>query len=329
MKTILPEEFLGKLKKQKYQVVGRHSGVKACRWTRKALTGGGFCYKQKFYGIQSHRCLQMTPTIGFCTNHCLHCWRVEPEDINIQWDEQLIENLEDPDPPSEIVEGCLKAQKRILSGYKPTGHKKVTWEKWKEAMEPTQVAISLSGEPTLYPFISELIDTLNARNMTTFLVSNGTRPKVIENLSKPTMFYISVYGPDKPTYLRVARPIEPNNWEKLNESLELMNNFNSNTVLRLTLINGLNLLHPEGYAKLIEKANPTFVEAKAYMYVGYSRSRLNFEHMPEFSQIQDFAGQLSTLTGYKILDESAPSRVVLLSKLDKKINISKNSVKQY
>ena len=323
MKALLPEKFLKKVKKQKYQVVGRHTGVKACRWLRKALTGEGICYKQKFYGIKSHRCLQMTPTLGFCTNHCLHCWRNEPEDLGYQWDEQLIENVEDPDSPSDIIEGCLKAQKRILSGYKPTGHEKVTWERWNEAMEPNQVAISLSGEPTLYPLLNDLIDAFNARRMTTFLVTNGTRPNVLAELTAPTMLYISIYGPDKPTYLRVARPIELNNWEKLNESLELMNSFDSNTVLRLTLINDLNLKNPEGYAKLIEKANPTFVEAKSYVFVGPSRARLQFEHMPTLSQIQTFSKQLSTLTGYNVLDESKPSRVVLLSKLKKKINIYK------
>lgn len=321
IKALLPEKFLQKLKKQKYQIVGRHSGVKACRWLRKSLLGEGVCYKQKFYGIKSHRCLQMTPTIGFCTNHCLHCWRIQPQDIQIHWDELLIEKLEDPDPPELIVEESIEAQKRILSGYKPTSHKKVTWKKWEEAMEPTQVAISLSGEPTLYPYINELIEMYKARHMTTFLVTNGTRPRVIENIVKPTMFYISVYGPDKAIYLRVTRPIEPKNWEKLNESLELMNSFNSNTVLRLTLINGLNLSHPEKYAKLIEKANPTFVEAKAYVFVGPSRLRLQFEHMPQFVQIQEFAEQLAIHSGYQILDESKASRVVLLSRLNKKINL--------
>ncbi|MFX1295392.1 MAG: 4-demethylwyosine synthase TYW1 [Promethearchaeota archaeon] len=324
VKALLPKEFLEKLKKQKYQIVGRHSGVKACRWTRKAITGGNFCYKQKFYGIQSHRCLQMTPTIGFCTNHCFHCWRIEPQDINIHWDEQLIEKIENPDPPMEIIEGSLEAQKRILSGYKPTGHTKVKWEKWKEAMNPNQVAISLSGEPMLYPYINDLIDAYKARNMTTFLVSNGTRPKVLQSLSKPTMLYISIYGPNKSIYLRVTRSIDPKNWENLNESLEILNSFDSNTVLRLTLVNKLNLLHPEGYAKLIENANPTFVEVKAYMYVGYSRFRLNFEHMPQFSQIQDFAEQLSAYTSYRILDTSKASRVVLLSRLSKKINLGIN-----
>ncbi len=324
VKTLLPEELLGILKKQKYQVVGRHSGVKACRWLRKSLIGAGFCYKQKFYGIQSHRCLQMTPAVGFCTNHCLHCWRVEPDDVNIRWDELHLEKLENPDSPKEIVEGSLEAQKRILSGYKPTSHTKVSWKRWREAMEPNQVAISLSGEPTLYPQINGLIEEYNARNMSTFLVSNGTRPEIIKQLVKPTMFYISLYGPDKDTYSRVARPLEPKNWEKLNESLELMNTFNSNTVLRLTLINQVNLIRPEGYAKLIEKANPTFVEAKAYMYVGYSRSRLIFDNMPQFAQLREFAEQLSDHTGYEILDESLPSRVVLLSRLKHKINVSKN-----
>jgi tRNA wybutosine-synthesizing protein 1 len=160
IKALLPEEFLQKLKKQKYQVVGRHSGVKACRWLRKALTGEGVCYKQQFYGIQSHKCLQMTPVVGFCTNHCLHCWRVEPQDIGVHWDERLIENLEDPDSPSEIIEGCFEAQRRILSGYKPTSHEKVTWDKWNDAMKPNQVAISLSGEPTLYPYINDHISRI-------------------------------------------------------------------------------------------------------------------------------------------------------------------------
>ncbi|TFG04961.1 MAG: 4-demethylwyosine synthase TYW1 [Promethearchaeota archaeon] len=324
LKTLLPKELQELLKKQKYQLVGRHSAVKACRWMRKALKGEGVCYKQKFYGIQSHRCLQMTPTVGFCTNHCLHCWRVEPDDIAVNWDELLIEKIEDPDSPEEIVEGSLKAQKRILSGYKPTSHQKVSWEKWNEALEPTQVAISLSGEPTLYPFLNELIELFNERKMTTFLVSNGTRPKTIQNISEPTMLYISIYGPDKSTYFRVARPIEGKNWTHLNETLEILNSYSSNTVLRLTLVNNLNLKNPEGYAKLIAKADPTFVEAKAYMFVGASRSRLTFEHMPEFPQIQTFAEQLAEQTGYHILDESKESRVVLLSKLSKKINLNKN-----
>ena len=43
------------LVKQGYTVVGSHSGVKLCRWTKSQLRGRGGCYKHTFYGIESHR----------------------------------------------------------------------------------------------------------------------------------------------------------------------------------------------------------------------------------------------------------------------------------
>ena len=78
----------------------------------------------------------------------------------------------------------------------------------------------------------------------------------------------------------------------------------------------------EGYARMITKAQPTYVEVKAYMHVGFSRRRLNYENMPSHRQIQKFALQLSRQTGYKIADESEDSRVVLLSKFNGKIQVS-------
>jgi tRNA wybutosine-synthesizing protein 1 len=75
----------------------------------------------------------------------------------------------------------------------------------------------------------------------------------------------------------------------------------------------------DGYAKLVSKAEPTYIEAKAYMHVGFSSLRLGFDNMPSHKEVYDFALQLSAKTGYKILDESPDSRVVLLSKRDKPI----------
>ncbi|TPX53754.1 hypothetical protein PhCBS80983_g06184 [Powellomyces hirtus] len=45
------------LEKQGYKIVGTHSGVKICRWTKAMLRGRGGCYKHTFYGIESHRCM--------------------------------------------------------------------------------------------------------------------------------------------------------------------------------------------------------------------------------------------------------------------------------
>jgi tRNA wybutosine-synthesizing protein 1 len=78
----------------------------------------------------------------------------------------------------------------------------------------------------------------------------------------------------------------------------------------------------ERYAKLIEKANPTYVEPKAFMHVGFSRLRLSYREMPSHLEIREFAFKLAELTGYKVVDESVDSRVVLLSQLDKPIRFS-------
>ena len=75
----------------------------------------------------------------------------------------------------------------------------------------------------------------------------------------------------------------------------------------------------DGYASLIEKAAPTYVEAKAYMHVGFSNLRLGYERMPDHEEVVAFAMRLAERTGYKMLDECADSRVVLLSKRERAI----------
>ncbi len=62
------------LEKQGYKLIGSHSGVKLCRWTKSMLRGRGGCYKHTFYGIESHRCLETTPSLA-CANKCVFCWR--------------------------------------------------------------------------------------------------------------------------------------------------------------------------------------------------------------------------------------------------------------
>ena len=83
------------------------------------------------------------------------------------------------------------------------------------------------------------------------------------------------------------------------------------------------MVKPEKYAKLIKKASPLFVEAKAYMHVGYSQQRLPLKAMPRHEEIKEFAEQIAKFSGYKIIDEKENSRVVLLMKKDSKKRIIK------
>ncbi|MEM3356636.1 MAG: 4-demethylwyosine synthase TYW1 [Candidatus Bathyarchaeia archaeon] len=316
MESLVPPTLLQALKKQKYHLIGKHSAVKRCKWLYEALVHDRACYKQKFYGIKSHQCIQMTPSLFYCTQQCLFCWRAQSGDLKIKWNEMKLPTW---DSPEEIMQESLKAQAKILSGYK--GNPNTNWKKLAEALSPRHVAISLTGEPTLYEPLDELIHLFHDRGFTTFLVSNGTVPSKLADLTEePTQLYISVCAPNEKTFKQVCRPHSSNAWTKLNETLSLLPSFRCPTAVRMTLVKGLNMTAVEEYAELIRKANPTYVEAKAYMHIGFSNLRLSYSHMPEHKDIYNFAGLLAEKTGYKIIDESVESRVVLLSKLEKPIS---------
>jgi tRNA wybutosine-synthesizing protein 1 len=257
----------------------------------------------------------MTPVLFYCTQQCLFCWRAQSGDLQLEWDELKLPAW---DTPEEIVKASIKAQLAILSGYK--ANPGANPQKLKEALTPKHAAISLTGEPTLYGQVGELIHTFHTRRFTTFLVSNGTVPSALAELrQEPSQLYISACAPDKMTFRHVCRPLIPNGWERLNETLSLLPSFNCPTVIRITLARDLNLKNIKGYAKIIRKASPTYVEPKAYMHVGFSRLRIGFENMPTHSEIREFAQQLAKETSYRIFSESAESRVVLLSKLEKPV----------
>jgi len=237
---------------------------------------------------------------------------------DLKWEEIRVEMW---DEPEQIVEASIKAQTKILTGYK--GNPRTDKLKFREALKPGHAAISLTGEPTLYPHLGELIRVFRRRGFTTFLVSNGTIPEALIRLSEePTQLYVSLCAYDEHSFLETCRPQFASAWAKLNETLSLLPSFKCPTVLRLTLVRHVNMMHPELYARLIEKANPTYVEPKAYMHVGFSRLRLGFENMPSHVEIRNFAEELSRETGYDILDEASDSRVVLLSRLQKAIRLA-------
>jgi tRNA wybutosine-synthesizing protein 1 len=257
----------------------------------------------------------MTPALFYCTQQCLFCWRAQSGDLQIKWAEMELPNW---DSAEEIAQESFKAQAKILSGY--NGHPKTNWKKFTEALTPKHVAISLAGEPTLYGQLGELISAFRHKGFTTFLVSNGTVPSKLAELSEePTQLYISVCAPNEAVFRRVCRPQVPNAWAKLNETLSLLPSFRCPTVTRMTLVKGHNMEFAEGYAELVERAKPTYIEAKAYMHVGFSGLRLDYRSMPSHGEVYDFAKRLAERTGYMIIDESVESRVVLLSKRSKPI----------
>ena len=287
------------LRKQGYQFVNTTSSaaVKPCMWNKRALRGGDMCYKAQFYGIESHRCVQMTPTLR-CNQQCLFCWRSFVLEVT---DEAVC-------APAEIICILRRLQKKALSGYKVSPY--VTPELFAEALDPTMVAVSLSGEPTCYSHLPELIDGLNTEGYTTFLVSNGTRPDVLARC-RPYQLYVSLDAPDRETYLGLCRPRE-DYWDRIQESLAGLATRRS--AIRTTVVRGYNDLSPEGYAAIYQDSGARFVEVKGYMYLGYSRNRLKREQMPEHQVVRAFAEKIVEHCDYSIKDESPVSRVVCLER---------------
>jgi len=316
----IPPHVRELMERQGYKFVLNHSAVKPCYWFREALMRGRTCYKHKFFGITTWSCLQMTPTASFCNLQCLYCWRLNASDLppEHRWKE-IPEEGATWDEPEAIASESIRIQRMLVQGYKGV---RVFREDWlREAENPRHAAISLTGEPLLYPHIGGLVEAYSRRRrMTTFIVTNGTLPERLENIERePTQLYVTVPAYNEKLYKQITRPLIVDAWQRLNRTLELVSSLSCPTVMRITTIRGMNMQHPEDWAKLINKYEPTYVEPKAYMYVGYSRRRLSRDCMPSHEEVKKFAEELAEHTGYRILSEVPESRVVLLSRLEKPI----------
>jgi len=295
------------LEKQKYKIVGNHSAVKLCLWTKESIKTDGekHCYKQKFYPdiVKSHLCMQCTPAVSWCTLRCQYCWR-SVADTTIGAD------IGDEDEPRKIIKGMLESQRQLLSGLGGVPHSEKLFN---ESLYPRHVALSLAGEPFCYSKISELIKEFHKKEMTTFIVSNGTFPERIEKLDEmPTQFYVSLCSNSKEMFKKVHNPLIKDGWEKLMQTLQLIKEMKTRTVVRLTLARNLNFSNPEKYAELIKDASPDFVEIKAAMPVGFASQRMDYSQMLKHEEIKKFSNIVSKESGYEFKNEKTDSRVVFL-----------------
>lgn len=301
-----------KLKKAKYGVYN-HSAVELCHWTKKSFANEGNCYKHKFYGISTHRCMEMTPTAMNCENRCIYCWRPTEFYDTLLMPEELV------DEPDVIVEQLLAERKKLINGF--YGHAKNDRQKLDESLFPAHYAISLSGEPTMYPKLPKLIRYLKSLKATKsiFLVTNGQEPDMLRRLESedalPTQIYLSTNASNKKMFYQINRPRHGNAWERWWDSLRFLSNVSTRTVLRMTLIRGYNDSRDfvGEFAKMMEQGDPHFIELKSYMHIGMSTQRLEHEHMLEMYEVRDFSRQLcNTMPSFAVMDESEISRIVVL-----------------
>lgn len=289
------------------------ASIQVCEWNKKALRGEGHCYKQDFYGADTISCHQIAPTTFWCNNSCIFCWRPK------EYMGKVPDSVAQGTNVDELIDGLIIERKKLLTGFK--GNASVTKENFNNAMDSKHWAISLSGEPTLYKNLPKLIKELKNRKTTetVFLVSNGQNPDMLKKLSKsdslPTQLYISMVGPNEKLYRSITCNNEKNGWMNYLTSLALLPLLNTRTVIRLTVIKGINdnTETIKEFASMLEGTKSDFIEIKSYMWLGFSRQRLKEENTPSFLETKKFTEHLlSFLPSYKFESEKENSRIILL-----------------
>jgi len=297
----MDETYRALLTKQQYRLHKEHAAVKLCHWMRQSLIYGRSCYKQDFYGIESHRCLQMTPAINECDHMCQFCWRIQGRDFEVNdWAE-----------PREMLDALIAHQRKLITGFNGDG--RCSPEKYAESQEPNMVAISLAGEPIKYPYLSDFLKECHRRKMMTFMVTNGTSPEKLRSLDTlPRQLYVTVAAPNEIVYKTTCRPKRDDGWDRIIDTLDLLPSLNTRTVIRHTLVKDLNFGWVKEYGELDSRADPDLIEPKGYVFVGGSRTRLSMSNMPSHEEIRSFSSELGDIVGMEILKEKADSRVTLL-----------------
>jgi tRNA wybutosine-synthesizing protein 1 len=311
---------LKQLKKAKYGVAD-HSTVELCHWTKKSFKNEGDCYKHKFYGISTHRCMEFSPAGMHCENRCVYCWRP------MEFYDSLKMEPEKVAEPEVVVKKLMEERRKLIMGY--YGDSRNDKNRLDESLLPSHYAISLSGEPTMYPKLPELIKYLKSLKETKsiFLVTNGQEPDMIKRLvdenALPTQLYLSTNAADYESFMRINRPRYQDSWERWNTSLEMLKDLDTRTVLRITLIRDYNTTKEmiPAFANMVKKASPHFIEIKSYMHIGRSTNRLERSHMLELDEVQYFSLQLAKQSKmFSIMDESSISRVVILQNQERFID---------
>ena len=405
----ITNKFVESYTKTTYRIIGKnkHTAIKPCHWLEQKLMTGRDnrnCYKGIF-GIQSHRCLQNTPSMPFCNQQCVFCWRdtelgnlssefsVEPDDPSdlidemIRQHQDIIKNhlplrryLENYDIMVDLLNFMLKNKENqninsLSKGLHVSKNKierainllknqeflvpadnslksfeldneisccidsrdeivKLTnlslttpdeiMQTHSEAMNPNHAAISLDGEPLLYPKLDGLVSEFRNRNMTSFVVTNGTLPKRIESLnSLPSQLYITLPAPNETVYKKICRPMIKKGWSKISDTLNLVESLSCRTVVRLTAVKNLNLSEKfmEDYFKIVEKVNPNFFEIKGFTLQARAlniQERLKSDkpiqyYFPTYEELESLALKFEEIGNFPLIYKNKASRDFLFA----------------
>merc|ERR1712087_671735 len=263
---------------------------------------------------KSYQCMEMTPSLA-CANKCVFCWRHHTNPVGKEWKWVT-------DKPEFILEAAMKNHKQMVKAMK--GVPGVIKERLEEAQSRIRhCALSLVGEPIMYPHINEYLSLLHSKHISTFLVTNAQFPEKIKNSGHITQLYVSVDAATKESLKAIDRPLFKDYWQRFLSSLDCIKQKRQRTVYRLTLVKSWNVGEIADYSRLIARGLPTFIEVKGVTFCGKSDgSNLTMENVPFHFEVIRFCEKLCEYlsSDYEIACEHAHSCCVLIAKKELKIN---------
>eukprot|EP01029_Cantina_marsupialis_P012990 TRINITY_DN28813_c0_g1_i1.p1 TRINITY_DN28813_c0_g1~~TRINITY_DN28813_c0_g1_i1.p1 ORF type:complete len:675 (+),score=200.50 TRINITY_DN28813_c0_g1_i1:26-2050(+) len=278
------------LKKEGYKLVGTHSAVKLCRWTKHHLRGQGGCYKHTFYGITSAQCMEATPSLA-CANRCTFCWRHHANPVGREWRWKA-------DPPTEIVKETVDIHLNMVRQLK--GMDRVIVDRFNaSAAAVRHCALSLVGEPIMYPHINEYCQDLHDRHISTFLVTNAQFPAELRDLQPVTQLYLSIDAPTPEQLKTIDRPLFPDYWDRFMDCVDIIKTKPCcRSTFRLTLLQGDDEnMNVEPHADIICRGTPSLVEIKAVTYSG--DHSITLKDVPFYKDVRAFGERLCELVNSK------------------------------
>ena len=98
----------------------------------------------------------------------------------------------------------------------------VVSNRFEEGMHIKHCALSLVGEPIMYPEINKFMDILHSRQISSFLVTNAQFPEEIRNLRPVTQLYVSIDASTEQSLKKIDRPLFKDFWPRFMDCLTAM-----------------------------------------------------------------------------------------------------------
>jgi tRNA wybutosine-synthesizing protein 1 len=211
-------------------------------------------------------------------NRCVFCWRHGKNPVAKEWKWEM-------DKPEFLIEQSISKHQDMIRECK--GVPGVIPERYNDAFTVRHCALSLVGEPIIYPQINRFVDLLHERRISSFMVTNAQFPKELEMLKPVTQLYLSIDAATPESLKEIDRPVHKDYWERFLASIDVLRNKQQRTVFRLTLVKEWNMAEMQDYAKLIHRGMPEFIEVKGVTYCGNNKtSSLTIKNTPYHEEVR-------------------------------------------